>query len=72
MPDLKGLNSPFDGYAVTEDHGRGKSSAPRSGPINENLPQATATPSRAPDVELFITKQGFDHNLGHATREEKI
>jgi len=70
MPDIKGLNSPFDGYAVTENHGRGKSSAKRSGPINENLPAETATPSRAPTVDVFVTKQGFDHNSGHATREE--
>jgi hypothetical protein len=60
MPDLKGLNSPFDGYAVTEDHGRGKSSAKVTAPINKDLPGATATPSRAEEIELFVTKQGFD------------
>jgi len=59
MPDFEGINSPFDGYTGSK-HGRGESSAKVTGPINKDLPPGTATPSRAEEIELYVTRQGFD------------
>ena len=55
MPNLKGLDSPFEGY-VGEAKGRGESSNKESQISNIPIPPATATPSRGAQVNLFTVK----------------
>lgn len=60
MPNLEGLDSPFEGY-TGEKNGRGESTAEVAILTNDQVPKATATPSRGAQVNVFAVKHGPGH-----------